>query len=506
MLALVAISIFGLRLSLPSVLGDRGLFLHGAWVLDVVQNGNWVCPRNYLGEITSKPPLYVWSAALATLPFGRVSVFTMLLPSAIATLAVAETIWAFGRESFGPRAGLLGALAYLLSYGGATQIALARPDGVFACMVTIGAIAAYRAWTSGRGWTWFWLAAAAATMAKGPLGLLLAALGLLAAAWERHSGRIASIRGSHWPGIIAFLVITGGWFALAYLEHGHALIDRVVSRELLRHAIGDDDGAGPREPLFMQALNFLWYLAPWSLFACVGLWRTCRRPASDPGERRAERFLFCGLLAGLLLLTLASHRQARLLFPILPAAALVAGRELARLAASLRPRTLLATGAILAVLQVSVIAGAYHRFLDDTSRVARAQGMRELAGSIRERLGDGVPIRHVDTPVSLQFFLSSTAPLTTIEQAASLLAGPGVVFVAVRDLDALRNALAQRGPRLHVVTQWPAVGDAYVSIVSNRPRLERSGPPAGPGARTEDVAKAVRDKDQTPHTRGDERR
>src|SRR5262245_30459395 len=78
-LALVAIAMFGLRLSLPSVLGDRGLFLHGAWVLDVVQNGHWVCPSNYLGEITSKPPLYVWLAALATLPAGRVSLFTMLL-------------------------------------------------------------------------------------------------------------------------------------------------------------------------------------------------------------------------------------------------------------------------------------------------------------------------------------------------------------------------------------------------------------------------------------------
>jgi 4-amino-4-deoxy-L-arabinose transferase-like glycosyltransferase len=426
LLALVAISIFSIRLSLPSVLDDRGFYLHGAWVLDAVQNGNWICPQNHAGDLTSKPPLYIWLAALATLPFARISLFTMMLPGAIATLGVAAAILVFGRDSFGKSAGLLGALAYLLSYGGATQIALARPDGVFALTVTMGALAAFRAWTSGQGWTWFWLFAAAATLAKGPVGLLLAALGLLAVAWERWSGQVAPIRGSHRWGIVLFLVITGGWLGLA----------------------------------------------PWSLFACIGFWRIWKHPASNPGERRAERFLFCWFFAGLLLFTLASHRQARLLFPIIPAAALVAGREMARWAANMRPRALLATGAMLTVVGMSAIAVSYHLIRDDSQRVARAQGMRELALSIRERVGDGFPITHVDTPFSLQFFLNSTTPLATAQRAASVLSGPGVAFVAVRDLDSLRIALAQTSTPLYVVAQWPAAGEAYVSVVSNHARLE----------------------------------
>jgi 4-amino-4-deoxy-L-arabinose transferase-like glycosyltransferase len=472
LLTLVALSLFAIRLSLPSVLDDRGFYLHGAWVLDAVQNGHWVVQRNHVGDVVSKPPLYIWLAALTTLPFGRISLLSMLLPSAVATVAIVAMIWRFGGESFGKRAGLLGALAYLLSYVGASQIALARPDGVFAFTVTAAALAAFRAWTSGQGWTWFWLAAAVATLAKGPLGLFLAAAGLLAAGWERWSGRAAPIAGSHRSGIVLFLLITGGWFGWAYLELGQALIDRMIFRELLRHAIADGDGSGPGHPFFIQPVNFLWSLAPWSLFACVGFWRVWARPACNQDERRAERFLFCWFVVGLLLFSLAPHQQERHLLPIMPAAALVAGRELARRVSTMSPRALLVTCAAVAIAGLSVLALSYHLVLDGSERVARAQGMRMLAHSIRARVGVRFPLTHVDTPFALQFFLGSTAPLASVEQAASLLSGPDAAFIAVRDVDSLRAALAQTRIPLFVVARWPTTGKPDVSIISNHARLE----------------------------------
>ena len=472
LLALVAVALFAIRLVLPSVLDDRGFYLHGAWVMDAVQNGHWIVQRNHGGDVVSKPPLYIWLAALATLPFRRISTFTMLLPGAIATLAIAATIWRFGSASFGTRAGLLGGLAYLLSYVGASQIALARPDGVFAFTVTAAALAAFRAWTSGQGWTWFWLAAAAATLVKGPLGLLLAGVGLLAAGWEKWSGRPAPIRGSHRLGVVLFLLITGGWFAWAYLELGPALIDRMIFRELLRHAIADSDGSGSGHSFFIQPVNFLWSFAPWSPFACVGFWRAWARPASDPDERRAERFLFCWFVAGLLLFSLAPHQQARHLFPIIPAAALLAGRELARRTSIMSPRALLGTCAAVSIAGLSVMAVSYHLFLDGSERVLRAQAMQAFARLIRDRVGDGFPLTHVDTPFTLQFFLGSTAPLATVEQAARLLSGPDAAFIAVRDLDSLRGALAQKAVPLFTVAQWPVSGEANLRIVSNHARFE----------------------------------
>jgi 4-amino-4-deoxy-L-arabinose transferase-like glycosyltransferase len=472
LLALVAISLFATRLFLPSVLDDRGFYLHGDWVLDAVQNGHWIVQRNHAGDVVSKPPLYIWLAGLAAMSAGRISLLTMLLPGAVATMAIAAMIWRFGDEAFGKRAGLLGAFAYLVSYVGASQIALARPDGVFAFTVVAAALAAFRAWTSGRGWTWFWLAAAVAILAKGPLGLLLAAAGLLAAGWERWNGHAAPVAGSHRLGIVLFLLITGGWFGWAYLELGRAFIDRIIFRELLRHAIADGEVSGPGHPFYMQPVHFLWSLAPWSVFACVGLGRVWARPAGNPGERRVERFLFCWFVVGLLVFAVAPHQHPRHLLPIMPAAVLLAGRELARWVSTMSPRALLGTCASVAVVGLGVIALLYHLVLDGSDRVARAQGMHELADSIRARVGARFPLTHVDTPFVLQFFLGSTAPLASVEQAARLLSGPDATFLAVRHLDTLRSALAQTSTSFFVVARWPATGEPDVSVVSNHPRLE----------------------------------
>jgi hypothetical protein len=472
LLAIVAIALLAIALALPAVLDDRGFSLHGAWVLDVIQNGNWISPRNQSGDVVTKPPLYVWLAALSTLPFGRISLLTMLLPNAVATLATAAIVQVLGGAAFGARAGLLGALAYLLSYAGASQVALARPDGVFACAVTAAAFAAFRAWNAGRGWTWFWVAAAAATLTKGPLGLLLGGLGLLAAPWERWNGRAAALRGSHLTGVVLFLLITGGWLGLAYLERGQALIDRLIFRELLGHATAISEGPEPGHPFFLQPVNFVWSFAPWSLFACIAFWRVIRRPALDAGERRAERFLFCWFLGGLLLFSLAPHQRERHLLSIVPPAAVMAGRELARLARASSAGALRRACAGAVVVALSVMAVVQHQIVTGSERVQRAQGLQALARSIRDRVGDGFPLTHMDTPFAFRFFLSSMSPNATAQQAASLIAGPEAAFVAIHDLDALRAALGEAPAALHVVARWPATGEAFVRVVSNQPRLE----------------------------------
>lgn len=467
-IALVATALVAIRLSSPAVLHDRGFYLHGAWVLDAVQNGHWICPRNHTGEVTSKPPLYLWLAGLATLASDRISLCTMVLPSAMATLALAWLIWGFGRAVFGTPAGLLGALAYLLSYVGATQIALARPDGVFALTVTAAALTAYRAWTTGRGWTWCWLLAAAATLTKGPLGLVLASTGLLAVVWEKQSGHPLPLRGSQRLGVALFVVCTAGWFVLAYMAVGQALIDKMIFRELLRHAVTGSEATRSGHTLFIQPLNFLWSFAPWSLLAGLGGWRACQRPAVHTDERRAERFLCCWLWTGLLLFSLAPHQQERHLFPLIPAAALLSGRELARLAAAMPPRALLGTCAIAVAAGLGIIAVSYHLFMQDNERVRRAQGMQEMARVIQERIGNGFVLTHVETPFSLQFFLNTLVPLTTPQQAAHRLSSADTAFVAVRDLEALQELLMPQPFPLYVVARWPATGEAEVWVVSNR--------------------------------------
>ena len=199
-----------------------------AYVLDAVYNGHWMAQRDSMGEVMSKPPMVTWIAALVTLVFDRPTRFAIYLPSALATGLVALLLLKIGRERFGWTAGLFGALAYLLSPIGYEMVQTARYDGMFALPVALAAFAAFRAWETGRGWTWFWLAAAFATLVKGPLGVVLGAAGLLAGLWEWRSGARQPLRGQHWLGLALFTAICGGWFWLAYREMVQPLIDKLI--------------------------------------------------------------------------------------------------------------------------------------------------------------------------------------------------------------------------------------------------------------------------------------
>jgi 4-amino-4-deoxy-L-arabinose transferase-like glycosyltransferase len=89
----------------------------------------------------------------------------------------------------------------VLHIAGFKAMGLARTDAVFTLTVTLTAFLAFRSWMLGGGWTWFWLSAALSTLTKGPLGLVFAACGLLACAWERTSGVPSPLRGSHRVGV-----------------------------------------------------------------------------------------------------------------------------------------------------------------------------------------------------------------------------------------------------------------------------------------------------------------
>jgi 4-amino-4-deoxy-L-arabinose transferase-like glycosyltransferase len=472
-LALVAIAIFTIRLTgLPNLVDNEGRL--GASVLNVVQGGNWLIPHDGLGN-TDKPPMLAWLAALASLAAGRVSPFTLYLPTALATFALAALVFATGRRYFDRRAGLLGGLAYLLSNVGAQQMATARWDGLFALTVTLVALAAFHAWTAGRGWTVFWLAAAAATLTKGPLGLVLGALGLLAVPWERRSGRPLPLRGSHALGLALFVLIAGGWFLAAYLRVGRHLIDDMIRSELIRHAVM----GVPGHRLGKAPSDFLGNFAPWSVLTFVGLWRVWTSPAADDGTRRFERFCFCWFLGGLLLFALSPHSAARLLYPVVPPAAILAGRELDRLARALDRRTLATVCAALVVLALAGLIAKYHHLDRRRDHVRRTLALLELENAIRSKVGTRFPLTYArDVPFALQLAFDTMRPTVTYAAAAALLRDPAPAYVVVHDLARLRHVLAPGAPPLYQVAACTAGGRPYLRVVSNRPRLEWNDPMA----------------------------
>src|ERR1035437_4176789 len=57
-LGLVVLTMFVIRLKGPPDLMDNDQERPAAYVIVLLQNGNWLCQRDATGDITSKPPLY----------------------------------------------------------------------------------------------------------------------------------------------------------------------------------------------------------------------------------------------------------------------------------------------------------------------------------------------------------------------------------------------------------------------------------------------------------------
>lgn len=469
LLASVATVVFVIQMTgLPNLFDNE--FRLGATVLNVLLDGNWICPHDSVGN-TDKPPLLTWLSALISLPFGLVNRFTMYLPTAIATLALSWITFTYGRRYFGWRAGFLGGLAYLLSHAGAQQIATARWDGLFALTVVVAALAAFQAWMRGTGWLWFWLGAAAATLTKGPLGVLLAGLGLGASMWERRSGTPKAIRGSQLGGIVVFFMITCGWFLLAYRQVGWHLVDNMIGQELVGHVVEH----GPGRKVLKPVGDFLVNFGPWSLFTCLAVYRIVRTSTPDDTVRRFERFLVCWCVGGLLVFSISPHNPARLLWPVMPPAAMLAGRELGRLSARMEAFNL-GLGCAGAI----GLAGAFfclqsHLLDAKNAEVQQTLAIQRLAGILPERIGEGASLEYVDTPYALQLSLNTLRPAISFPEAAARLSGEPPTVVAVVDVNRLKRIMGPHAAGIHELTHGALAGKPYIHIVSNRPPVGSPG-------------------------------
>ncbi|MFP4581472.1 MAG: ArnT family glycosyltransferase [Candidatus Sumerlaeia bacterium] len=483
-LSVVWLVLLIVRMSAPSDLMDNDQERPAAYVLDCIQNGNWASQRDATGDVMSKPPFYTWLGAILTWLFRGPSLWALYLPGAIAVLLTVWLIFAFGSVFFGRDAGFLGALAYLLATTTYKQLALARTDPVLTFLVFLMALLVFHAWQSRKGWFWFWLVAALGTLTKGPLVLIFALGGLWAVLWERRSrknatlpasgnedaGGKASILPAQLIGLLVFGVITGLWFWMAWLEDGQDFIDKVIIKELFGHAVDSAD----KTDWYAFAQPLAWFLsrfAPWSLATCAAIWLLIKKPSNEGGVRCFERFLTAYLIFGFLILSVGSHKRADLMFPLLPAAGLLAGRFLAHFMALGERRILPAISAVTLLFIVGL--GAYsHIIRARDEKVILTQEAIALAEDIEEKVGSAFPLTHLDTPYAIQFFLRTMRPQISFDQARELLTGEAAAFVFVKKAWRFQDRTGLQIADLHVLEKRLESEEEPWHIVSNHPRLE----------------------------------
>ncbi|MFZ4573114.1 MAG: ArnT family glycosyltransferase [Phycisphaerales bacterium] len=465
--AMLAVALLGLlawvaHFTGPEDLHDDDQLKPAAYVLDIVRNGHWIVQTDFDGGIASKPPLYQWLAALIAVPRGVVDEWALYVPSGLGIIGAALIACIVAGRRFGADAGLCAGGAVILNTLAAKHLCLARTDALFTLCVAATAWAALDAWERGgtRRWTLFWLLAAAATMTKGPLGLVLGAGGLIAAISERSRTDRPALKGSHIPGVLCFLAICGGWFWLAVATGGQPVIDKLIGRELVGHAVAAESGKGLLSRPYQPLLYFLARFLPWSPIALLSLVRVWRKPAAAGPDRRLERFCFWWVVLGLVVFSIPGHQRADLLLPLLPGAAVLVGRALAE-----RTRPLGHARRAAIAWSVAVIGIAGIGWWNNVGRlkdldVIQSHEAREAARIIAAA---GAPPEFTADAADLQYYFGVKKANRSIEECSELGARGGPYVGITRRGSELRLELQRRWGRSEEIVGIQPVRGTTVS-------------------------------------------
>ncbi len=298
---------------------DEPFFGEGA--REMVADGEWLVPH-INGEVnTHKPPLFFWLIALFSLPFGSVSAFTARLPSALAALGSLLLVVRLGRRMGGGRVAALAAAILATTHLFLDKARSAQIDSLlcFLILVAVTSFAAFRNrdWPGRWAGVVFWVAAALAVLAKGPVGLLLPlGIALATLAFDRDLGRWRSF--APFAGPLAFLAVAGLWVAATVLWADDYSVWGALREHFVDRGI---HGMHHAQPVWYYLKVLPYTLLPWSFLlpgALLYAWRHRRQ--------RDDRFLLVWGLFVVLFFTVSTEKRDLYILPAVPAFALLTAR------------------------------------------------------------------------------------------------------------------------------------------------------------------------------------
>ncbi|MBI4278548.1 MAG: glycosyltransferase family 39 protein [Armatimonadetes bacterium] len=210
------------------------------------------------------PPLYFWLVAATARLFGFTE-FVARIWSAVFGVAGVWATYLLGRDLYGPRTGLLAAVILATALQYFIQSRLAVFDVVLVAFMLLAARAfwiAYR--TDGRRALPFFAWAGLATLAKGPIGLLLP--GMVALVFLALRRDLKRLREVPWHlGIPLYAVIGLGWYVVEALRHGGAFVGTAIGYYTFTRFLGAVEGQSGSVWYYVPVL--LLGTFPWTAFA-----------------------------------------------------------------------------------------------------------------------------------------------------------------------------------------------------------------------------------------------
>ena len=339
-------------------LTDRDEGANAEAAREMLEQRSWITPTLGGEPRFAKPALVYWlmAAAYAVLGVGETAA---RLPSAIAALALVLVQYAFARWVFGRDVGRRSALVLLLSVEFVAICRMALTDATLALWTTVAAYAFLRGWWGplprGRWYGLAWIALGLATLAKGPVGLLVPLGGVVA--YLGLAGGLRQAWREAWPlrGLALLLLVALPWYGAMFWLHGSDYALRARG-ETLGRVLRPVTGPGGTALFYVPVLLVGFF--PWSAFlpeAIVAALRQARARARGSRREAVTVFAAAWLFVGLALFSIAQTRLPHYVLPLFPAAALLVAASWPALPSRLSRILLAGTGITLGAL----LAGAW---------------------------------------------------------------------------------------------------------------------------------------------------
>lgn len=476
------------RLAGPMNVDDTDQSKQALYLVDVMENGNWVLPMERGIEPATKPPVLTWIAAVLCAPGGRPDYFIARWASALSALVMAWLVFRIASERWNESVGIAAAWMLAASQPVVLLCTHFRTDMLLAAALTATLFALHRMERDGvdRRMAWlFWATVSFGVFVKGPPGLLVV-LGTLAALLPSRRWRPILARVARSPGSVLLLVPLG-WFLLAYGVGGNPYVKFTVIRETFDRVTGTGTRAGSvRHAPGYLLVHFVAKCAPWSILALAGVAVALSRKCDAAGREKLH--LFAAWLVGpMILFNLSKGQRPDYLLPMLPAASAMAASLLldpaARRTAVFWKASLWTSAAAGAVLSLSALTGIGFRGLAEDGGRPWALGIGVSAvlvcvGALRRSTGplpQGALIALVGFLAANLVYAGTVAPGSAARRGEALVAFSSVVRKERRPDDELRiyGRSITNGVHYYLGLNEPAVASYLVPGLLDRRRSGR---------------------------------
>ncbi|MCX6900999.1 MAG: glycosyltransferase family 39 protein [Verrucomicrobia bacterium] len=269
----------------------------------------------------SKPPLTNWLTCV-TMKLLGLNEWGARMPAALAALGAVLVAMSLARRMGGERWAALAGVILPTSLMFFIVGRLITTDMILVFFMT-SALAAFWFWFEGSGrrpLVFFWLALSGAMMTKGPVGVAVPLLVIIATLLVLRQPRRLLELGWLW-GLPLFVVLGLGWYLQACIRFD--LWWFFLGQQVAGHYF--KDAQGHPQPIWYYAVLLLVGALPWTLCALTAGWRW-REETQSPQALAQRVFLVIWVVACLVFFSMGRTKLATYILPVMVPMGLLAAR------------------------------------------------------------------------------------------------------------------------------------------------------------------------------------